>query len=114
MANIDYYLKINQLPPLKRLRKAGVSLAVAEEFLPALCSLLSSFRVKDLLLKPEERINLIMKILVGQRSYITIEALADRLGVSKGTVLNDLGKLRQGLKKCRQDQSTPDANVGWR
>jgi mannitol operon transcriptional antiterminator len=99
LANIDYYLKINQLPPLKRLRKAGVSLAVAEEFLPALCSLLSSFRVKDLLLKPEERINLIMKILVGQRSYITIEALADRLGVSKGTVLNDLGKLRARIKE---------------
>lgn len=80
------------------MRKAGVSLAVNEDALPALCNLLSSFRIKDLLLKPEERINLILKILVSQRSYTTIEALADRLGVSKGTILNDLGKLRARIK----------------
>ena len=97
LGSIDYFMKVNQLPVLKRLRKVGVRLEVEEDCLPALCSLLSGIGVSDVVMKPEERVNLVLKILMSQRSYITVGALSQRLGVSKGTVLNDMDKLREKI-----------------
>lgn len=72
---------------------------ISEDCMPALCSLLSGINVRDVIMKPEERVRLILDILMNQRSYTTIETLSQRIGVSKGTVLNDLDKLRGKLEE---------------
>jgi len=99
LSSIDYFLKVNHLPLLKRWRGSGVSLEIGEDCMPALCSLLSGINVRDVIMKPEERVGLVFEILMSQGSYITIEALSDRIGVSKGTLLNDMDKLRGKLEE---------------
>ncbi|MGE5605862.1 MAG: BglG family transcription antiterminator [Bacteroidota bacterium] len=92
--SIDCFLQSNQLPTLKRCHKGCVSLGVEDSKLSDFLNSLSGIEAKDVILTPEERIHALYMLLMEQRGYIMIATLCERLGVSKGTMLNDLNRLR--------------------
>ncbi len=92
--SINCFLQAKHLPTLKRLHKGCVSLEDEEGKLNGFLTSLAGIEAKDVILRPEERIHALYMLLIEQRSYIMIATLCERLGVSKGTVLNDLNRLR--------------------
>jgi mannitol operon transcriptional antiterminator len=92
--SINCFLQANQLPILKRWNKGCVSLADEDGRLLKFFAELPDIEAKDVILRPEERIHAIYMLLLEQRGYIKLAALWERLGVSKGTVLHDLTRLR--------------------
>lgn len=95
---IDYYLRLHQLAPLKRNPRGYVGLEDVDGETKAFLESLYELEAKDLVLTPEERIQVIYLLLFQKGSYQRITTLAERLGVSKGTLLNDLNQLRQQLQ----------------
>lgn len=96
--NIDYLLQANHLPILKRWYKGSVSLEEDDGRLINLLNFLSGIETKDVVLRPKERLHALYMLLLKQQSYITIAGLCEQLGVSKGTVLNDLKRLRKKIQ----------------
>lgn len=96
--NIDYLLQANHLPILKRWYKGSVSLEEDDGRLINLLNFLSGIETKDVVLRPKERLHALYMLLLKQQGYITIAGLCEQLGVSKGTVLNDLKRLRKKIQ----------------
>lgn len=55
------------------------------------------FDIYDSILSPEERVQFLFNILLFHQGYITITNLSVKLNVSRGTVLNDLNRLKKLL-----------------
>lgn len=94
---IDEFLKYNNLPQLIRKPNVGVKFSESLEDKDKLLELLDDVSIYHYALSREERVNIILSNLIGQKDYTTINALADNLMVSRSTIINDLNKVRKWL-----------------
>jgi mannitol operon transcriptional antiterminator len=96
--SINCFLQANRLSFLKRCNKGCVALTDADGRLDKFFDSFLDIEVKDVILRPEERIHALYMLLMEQRGYIKLSPLCERLGVSKGTILNDLNRLREKIR----------------
>lgn len=94
---IDNFLKDNNLPQLVRKPKLGIQFVESREAKDKALSLIEGMRGYDYALSPQEREKVILSELFRARSYVTIGHLADLMSVSRGTVINDLKRVRRWL-----------------
>jgi len=94
---IDDFLKDNNLPQLIRKPNLGVQFVESLEFKNRVLSLLEGVNSYNYVLTPREREKVILSELFRAKSYTTIEHLADLLSVSRGTVINDLKRVKKWL-----------------
>lgn len=94
---IDNFLKDYNLPQLIRKPNVGVQFVESNEVRNRVMSLLNGNKSYTYVLSPQEREQLILNELFRVKSYITIKGLADLLAVSRGTVINDLKRVRDWL-----------------
>ncbi len=90
LERIDYYLKLNHLPPLRRERKNGIFLDLEPENLEESRKLLLEMNTEDYVLSKEERIMYIKLLLFDAEEYLTYEQLSQALFVSRKTVIDDV------------------------
>jgi mannitol operon transcriptional antiterminator len=95
---INYFLELYQLAPLKRSSRGYTVAEDEEEKLTVFLDGLYKSEAKDLILTPEERMELIYLRLLQSCNYVKISVLAEDAGVSKATLMNDLNQLRQELQ----------------
>nr|WP_281176773.1 BglG family transcription antiterminator [Fervidicola ferrireducens] len=95
---IDNFLKDNNLPQLLRKPKVGVKFDGTLEDEEKLFSLLDQVNFTNYVLSQKERINFIISELIQQKDYTNINYLADKLSVSRSTVVKDLRKVREWLR----------------
>lgn len=98
LAELNDFLKKRGLPFIGHRRGDGVFLRLTEDGQSQLDRALEALDVKAVLWKPEERLKVFLKILLYQEGFITLNAVADRMDVSRNTVLGDLDKLRRAIK----------------
>jgi len=94
---IDVFLKGNNMPLLLRKQRVGVQFIEPSKYKSMVLSLLSKINNYAYTLKPEEREKVILSELFQTKNYITMEHLAELLSVSRGTVINDLKKVKSWL-----------------
>ncbi|MDK2880049.1 MAG: mannitol operon transcriptional activator [Thermoanaerobacteraceae bacterium] len=94
---IDEFLKDNNLPQLIRKPNLGVQFVESMEVKNRVLSLLEGITSYNYVLTPYEREKVILSELFRAKSYTTIEYLADLLSVSRGTVINDLKRVKKWL-----------------
>ncbi|MGI1690430.1 BglG family transcription antiterminator [Thermoanaerobacter uzonensis] len=94
---IDEFLKYNSLPQLIRKPNVGVKFSELLEHKNKVLFLFDSLTPYYYNLSQQERVNIILSELIQQRDYITINNLADKLMVSRSTVINDLKNVRKWL-----------------
>ncbi len=90
LERIDYYLKINHLPPLKRERKNGMILDLEPEELESARKLLLEMNTENYVFSKEERILYLKLLLFDAEGYLTYEQLSQALFVSRKTVIDDV------------------------
>lgn len=95
---IDEFLKYNNFPQLVRKQNVGVSYATSKETLEAVKEQLQRTEASHYVASQQERIDMILAVLLQQQDYITIDFIAEKLAISRSTVINDLKKVRQYLK----------------
>jgi len=95
---IDDFLMDNKLPQLMRKPNCGVEFPGPSELKEKALSLLVSIDTYNYVLSPEERQKVILSELFQAKDYMTIEHLAEMLCVSRGSVINDLKKVKGWLK----------------
>ncbi|HHW57798.1 MAG TPA: BglG family transcription antiterminator [Clostridia bacterium] len=109
---IDEFLKYNSLPQLIRKPNVGVKFSELLEHKNKVLSLFDSLTPYYYNLSQQERVNIILSELIQQRDYITINNLADKLMVSRSTVINDLKSVRKWLiEHGLQLKSTPKYGI---
>ena len=91
---LDDTLREMQLPPLSRSGRNGIALPTAVRENTAICALLSERQSVHYAASPEERMQRIFSFLLPQPSYISMELLADRLSVSRATIVRDVQQLK--------------------
>lgn len=94
---IDDFLMDNNLPQLARKPNCGVQFTGSGELKEKILSLLEGIDSYNYVLSPEERQKVILSELFQAKDYITIDHLAKVLSVSRGSVINDLKKVREWL-----------------
>ncbi len=94
---IDEFLKYNNLPQLIRKPNVGVKFSELLENKNEILSLLNELNMYHYVLSQRERVNIILSELIQQKDYTTINDIADKLMVSRSTVIKDLDKVRQWL-----------------
>jgi transcriptional antiterminator/mannitol/fructose-specific phosphotransferase system IIA component (Ntr-type) len=94
---IDNFLMDNNLPQLARKPNCGVQFPGSSELKEKALSLLEGIDSYNYVLSPEERQKVILSELFQAKDYITIEHLAEVLSVSRGSVINDLKKVKEWL-----------------
>jgi transcriptional antiterminator/mannitol/fructose-specific phosphotransferase system IIA component (Ntr-type) len=97
---IDYFLLSNGLPCLTRIRKHGVSIDYSADDRLRLRNIIDNRGIGSIIINNNERIELLLKILISQPGFIKVYDLAERLQVSKGTTINDLNTLRNEIEKA--------------
>ena len=102
LAEIDDFLRSNGLPPLNR-DKDGVSFLGDERDINLLKNIISGENMDAVILTPDERLLEILYELAVTNGFITLEQQAQRLGVSKSTVVKDFEHLKTAL--CRDKVS---------
>ncbi|MEH2956507.1 PTS sugar transporter subunit IIA [Candidatus Merdisoma sp. JLR.KK006] len=95
LERIDYYLKLNHLPPLKRERKNGIFLDLEPEDLEKYKKLLLEMNTDNYVLSKEERIMYIKLLLFDAEEYLTYEQLSQALFVSRKTVIDDVHVVKE-------------------
>ncbi len=96
---IDEFLKSKGLPTLIRKPKLGIKFPDVFSSEDETLKFIESLTADQYLLLPEERIYHIINHLLQRQDYITINAIALELMVSRNTVLKDLVKIKEWLKK---------------
>jgi len=95
---INYDLKRQGLPLVSSSRKEGLLL----ELLPGELRMINQFIYKQQrdrsVLSPKERLEVLYSIFLFNQDHITLSKLAERLEVSRSTIVNDLKYLRNELK----------------
>ncbi|ADL69190.1 BglG family transcription antiterminator [Thermoanaerobacterium thermosaccharolyticum] len=95
---IDEFLKHNNLPQLIRKPNIGVKFSNLIKDKNEVLKLLGNVNFYHYALKQNERINIILSDLIGYRDYTTINNLAEKLMVSRPTIINDLKYVRRWLQ----------------
>lgn len=95
---INYFLQMNQLPTLKRSPRGYVGIEDKNSKLISFLDSLCNIEAKNVVLTPEERIYVIYMLFLKGNGYIKIKMLSEFLGVSKGTIMNDLNQLREEIQ----------------
>lgn len=96
---IDEFLKYNNLPQLIRKPNVGVKFSELLVHRNKVLSLMDNLSLYYYKLSQKERVNIILCELIQQRDYITINTLAEKLMVSRSTVINDLKKAKEWLEE---------------
>jgi transcriptional antiterminator/mannitol/fructose-specific phosphotransferase system IIA component (Ntr-type) len=96
---IDEFLKYNNLPQLIRKPNVGVKFSELLEHRNKALSFLDTLSPYYYNLSQKERVNVILSELIQQRDYITINTLAEKLMVSRSTVISDLKKVKEWLEE---------------
>jgi len=96
---IDEFLRHNQLPQLSRKPNAGIKFVGSSEQKNEVLTLISNINSYNYILTPRERQNAILIELLQAENYITIEYLTEILSVSRGTIINDLRKVKVWLTR---------------
>ncbi|WP_312889803.1 BglG family transcription antiterminator [Pelorhabdus rhamnosifermentans] len=94
---IDEFLSFNHFPKLIRKQHVGVHYDGTKEIIDRAMKKLQQPEIYHYRLGPEERVDVLLAVLLQQQDYITIDFLADKLFVSRGTVIKDLGRVRAFL-----------------
>ena len=95
---IDDFLLINELTPLERDSKLGISYMVNADHIEKLKMLISNKELNEYIVNPDERINYILISMFESNCYVVIDKLAEDIKVSRSTIINDLRKVRKWLK----------------
>lgn len=95
--SIDSFLYSHGLPYLIRKPHLGVQFSPTAENRNRAMTLLAGMNNYQYVLSPEERKKLILIELLQSQNYVTIEKLSELLAVSRGTIVNDLKKVREWL-----------------
>lgn len=95
---IDEFLKENDIHPLERKPNVGVMLILTDEEKIKLMENLKMINMRTYVLSQDERKELILGELIQQEGYVTIDQLADKLMVSRGTLISDLKNVRRWLE----------------
>jgi len=96
---IDDFLLVNDLSLLERDSKSGVLYNVNEDHIEKLRMLISNKEFNEYIVNPDERINYILISMFGSNCFVVIDKLAEDIEVSRSTIINDLKKVREWLKK---------------
>ena len=96
---IDEYLKEMNLTPLIRKQNEGISVYLSEKEINKLLDSLKEVTTYGYVMSQNERVIYIICELLEKNEYTTINSLADKMFVSRGTINNDLKEVRKLLKK---------------
>jgi mannitol operon transcriptional antiterminator len=91
---IDEFLEYNKFPPLIRKPNVGISFTASSEIVKRIMQKLQERKVNYYIASQEERMDIILAILLQQQDYITIDDLAEKLTSSRSTIVKDLNKVR--------------------
>lgn len=96
--NIDYLLRENYLNVLERRENGTITLPGKNDRLIETLESLIDIEAKHIILRPEERLYALYILLMEQYGYVKTDVLVEELDVSKGTIFNDLRRLREMIK----------------
>ena len=108
ISNINFEFKKLGLHPLSNKYGIGLILVKKDKERKELTDLLH-LKSRIVVLNNDERMEAIYKIFLFSPGYVTINELADRLDVSRGTILNDLKRLRKELEPFQINLSTMES-----
>lgn len=97
LEEIDDFLNENEFSPLERVIKMEILLPSNKADKNKLFKLLSKDNEKNYIYTSEERIDIMTLILGLSKDYVTLNKLSHVLDVSRGTIKNDLKKLKREL-----------------
>lgn len=97
--SIDYWLKKNNFITLIRKPKKGIYLDIYKVDLERLKKLLDKSDYINYVLSPDERVKIILLTLLNDSSKVSIKILAEKLSVSKSTIVNDINAVEKFLEK---------------
>lgn len=92
---IDEFLGLNGLHTLEKKPNLGIMLVLTTEEKYKLMESLKAISMRSYVLSQDERKELIFAELIQQDGYITIDLLADKLMVSRGTLITDIKNVRK-------------------
>ncbi|MEA4893737.1 MAG: BglG family transcription antiterminator [Oscillospiraceae bacterium] len=98
LKTIGFYLKLSGINGLENHYGEGLILKLTREENKKLDKLISGFSGQSEAFDVEVRREHLVKLLVVSGEFITIAEMAERIGVSRGTILNDLKAIRNELK----------------
>lgn len=96
---LDSFLTDNDLKPLFRKPNMGIMLVQNSDEKQKLTELMKKLNVYYIILSQEERVHFILGELIGEQNYVTINSIAEKLCVSRNTIIKDLRDVRGWLKK---------------
>jgi len=96
---IDSFLQDCHLPQLQRKPNSGVQIELSHAEQMHLSRKLLGMGTYHYTLSPEERRRFILIELIASKGYVTIQSLAEKLSVSRSTVITDLRELRHRIKE---------------
>lgn len=94
---IDEFLKYNKFPPLIRKPNVGISYIATPEIVEMIMQKLKARESHHYITSQEERMDIILAVLLQQQDYITIDELVEKLKSSRSTIVKDLHKIRMVL-----------------
>ncbi len=94
---MDDFLKNNKFPQFLRKQNVGISYVASPEIVEMIMQKLQERNVCNYIASQEERIDIILAVLLQQQDYITIDDLAKKINSSRSTVIKDLNKVRELL-----------------
>ncbi|BEU88103.1 BglG family transcription antiterminator [Selenomonas sp. TAMA-11512] len=110
---LDDTLREMRLPPLVRSARNGILLPAAVRESASLRALLDERQGTHYAASPEERAQHIFFLLLPQPGYISMELLAERLSVSRATIVRDVRQLKS-LAQCAGFSLSTAPNRGIR
>ena len=96
---VDEFLSDNGFKPLIRKPNSGIMLVGSTNEKQGLTKLMKNLNLYYIILSKEERVSLILNELISQQDYVTINSIAEKLCVSRNTVIKDLENVREWLTK---------------
>lgn len=97
--NIDAWLKVNHLPQLIRKPSSGIAFSQDRSMRQNVRERLGRSDARYYVYSQKERINMIIIELLQRREYVTIDNLAEKVSVSRSTIVNDLSEVRSWLAR---------------
>ena len=95
---IDEFLNHNKLPPLIRKPNVGVQFREPNKYKDDVLKAMGNISIYHYNLSVRERVNIILDNLLQERDFTTINDMADKLYVSRSTIVKDLSLVRKWLK----------------
>lgn len=96
---IDEFLNENNIHPLERKPNVGIIITLTDEEKYRLKETLKTVDAVTYVLSQDERKKLIFLELIQHEGYVTIDQLADKLMVSRGTLTSDIKNVRKWLEE---------------